>query len=151
MPKKATIQTKLGVIMDLAARQEGIIMREKFSGSMIKVAIAATAASTVILPSVVRASAQDPAGSRATPAASPLLKTPWGEPDLQGIWTDDTTTPLQRPARCANQEVFTEAERSELDRVRSEVLGRERRAERGTERDVSGSYNNVFAPARARR
>jgi hypothetical protein len=31
-----------------------------------------------------------------------------------------------------------------LDRVRSEVLGRERRAERGTERDVSGSYNNVF-------
>jgi hypothetical protein len=31
-----------------------------------------------------------------------------------------------------------------LDRVRSEVLGRERRAERGTERDVSGSYNNVL-------
>jgi hypothetical protein len=28
--------------------------------------------------------------------------------------------------------------------VRSEVLGRDRRAERGTERDVSGSYNNVF-------
>jgi hypothetical protein len=28
--------------------------------------------------------------------------------------------------------------------VRSDLLGRERRAERGTERDVSGSYNNVF-------
>ena len=144
MPKKATIQTKFGVIMDLAARQEEIIMREKFSGSMIKVAIAAAAASTIILPSVVRAPAQGPTGSGATPAASPSLKTPWGEPDLQRIWTDETTTPLQRPARYANQEVFTEAERSELDRVRSEVLGRERRAERGTERDVSGSYNNVF-------
>jgi hypothetical protein len=46
---------------------------------------------------------------------------------------------LQRPARYANQAVFTEAERAELDRVRSEVLGRERRAERGTERDVSGA------------
>jgi hypothetical protein len=24
------------------------------------------------------------------------LKTPWGEPDLQGIWTDESDTPLQR-------------------------------------------------------
>ena len=51
---------------------------------------------------------------------------------------------MQRPAKYANQEFFTAAERAELDRVRSEVLGRERRAERGTERGVSGSYNNVF-------
>jgi len=119
-------------------------MREKFSGSMISVAIAAAAAGAVILAPITRASAQAPAASGMTPTASALLKTPWGEPDLQGIWTDETTTPLQRPARYANQAVFTEAERAELDRVRSEVLGRERRAERGTERDVSGSYNNVF-------
>jgi len=72
------------------------------------------------------------------------MKTPWGEPDLQGIWTDETDTPLQRPARYANQEFFTEAQRAEIDRARSELLSRERRAERGTERDVSGSYNNVF-------
>jgi hypothetical protein len=119
-------------------------MREKFSGSMISVAIAAAAAGAVISAPITRASAQAPAASGITPTASALLKTPWGEPDLQGIWTDETTTPLQRPARYANQAVFTEAERAELDRVRSEVLGRERRAERGTERDVSGSYNNVF-------
>jgi hypothetical protein len=75
--------------------------------------------------------------------AIPSPKTDWGDPDLQGIWTDETTTPLQRPA-SANQGFFSEAERAELDRVRSEVLGRERRAERGTERDASGSYNNVF-------
>ena len=75
---------------------------------------------------------------------SSALKTPWGEPDLQGIWTDETDTPLQRPARYANQEFFTEAQRAEIDRARSELLSRERRAERGTERDVSGSYNNVF-------
>jgi len=108
------------------------------------VTIAAAASSVVILAPTTRASAQAPAASDATPASAPFLKTPWGEPELQGIWTDETTTPLQRPARYANQEVFTEAERAELDRVRSEVLGRERRAERGTERDVSGSYNNVF-------
>jgi len=111
---------------------------------MISVAIAAAAAGAVISAPITRASAQAPAASGMTTTASALLKTPWGEPDLQGIWTDETTTPLQRPARYANQAVFTEAERAELDRVRSEVLGRERRAERGTERDVSGSYNNVF-------
>jgi hypothetical protein len=119
-------------------------MREKFSDLIVSIAIAAAAAGAVISAPITRASAQAPAASGMTPTASALLKTPWGEPDLQGIWTDETTTPLQRPARYANQEVFTEAERAELDRARSEVLGRERRAERGTERDVSGSYNNVF-------
>jgi len=39
--------------------------------------------------------------------SGPDLKTPWGEPDLQGIWTDETDTPLQRPAQYANQEFFT--------------------------------------------
>src|SRR5258706_1372160 len=111
---------------------------------MITVAIAIAVASGDVSAFTARASAQASAASGTMPAAAPALKTPWGEPDLHGIWTDETTTPLQRPARYANQEVFTEAERSELDRVRSEVLGRERRAERGTERDVSGSYNNVF-------
>jgi hypothetical protein len=117
-------------------------MREKFSDSMMSVAVAVVAGSAVVSAPVTPASAQSSAASSTTPSSS--LKTPWGEPDLQGIWTDETTTPLQRPAKYANQEVFSEAERAELDRVRSEVLGRERRAERGTERDVSGSYNNVF-------
>jgi len=72
------------------------------------------------------------------------LKTPWGEPDLQGIWTDETDTPLQRPARFANQEFFTEAQRQELDKQRTAMLDRDRRSERGTERDVSGAYNSEF-------
>jgi hypothetical protein len=113
-------------------------MREKFSGSLITAAIGGA----VISVSATGMAAEMPAASATPPAQA--LKMPWGEPDLQGIWTDETATPLQRPARYANQEVFSEAERAELDRVRSEVLGRERRAERGTERDVSGSYNNVF-------
>jgi hypothetical protein len=112
-------------------------MRTRFSSSLIIVATAAAAGSVVIS---APTRAQGPAASPVTPAP----KTAWGEPDLQGIWTDETTTPLQRSARYANQEFFSEAERTQLDRVRSEVLGRERRAERGTERDVSGSYNNVF-------
>src|SRR5258705_348756 len=118
------------------------IMREKFSASMITVAITGGAVSTVISVSITRSGAQAPATSTTLPVQA--LKTPWGEPDLQGIWTVETDTPFQRLPKYADQEFFTEAQRAELDRARSEVLGRDQRAERGTERDVSGSYNSVF-------
>src|SRR5215510_7776410 len=71
-------------------------------------------------------------------------KTAWGEPDLQGIWTDETATPLQRPARFANQEFFTDEQRADLDKQRSAGLGRDKRGERGSELDVAGAYNSEF-------
>jgi len=76
--------------------------------------------------------------------ASNALATPWGEPDLQGIWTSDSEIPLQRPAKYANREFFTDAERAELDKQRAEAIGREAaddRRERGSEQDVGGAYN----------
>jgi hypothetical protein len=76
------------------------------------------------------------------------LRTPWGEPDLQGIWTDEFDTPLQRPARFAGKEFFTEQERAALDEERAALLGRDRRVERGTELDVAGAYNSVFMMAK---
>jgi hypothetical protein len=88
-----------------------------------------------------------PTGAAEAPESSATaLKTPWGEPDLQGIWTDESDTPLQRPARYANQEFFTDADRAELDRARSAIPTRDRRAERGTEADVAGAYNAIFTP-----
>jgi len=82
--------------------------------------------------------------AQGAPVASPVPKTSWGEPDLQGIWTDETDTPLQRSPRYANQEFFTEAQREELDKERSALLGRDKRVERGTELDVAGAYSAVF-------
>ena len=76
------------------------------------------------------------------------LKTAWGEPDLQGIWTDEASTPLQRPPKYANQEFFTATQRAELDRERSALLGRDKRGERGSELDVSGAYNAEFGSVR---
>src|SRR6266581_1207976 len=117
-------------------------MGDRFSVSMIMVAIAAAAVSAVISVSITRTSAQAPAAS----VTAPALKTPWGEPDLQGIWTDETDTPLQRSPKFANQEFFTPAQRAELDQQRSALLGRDKRAERGTVGDVAGAYNDVFTP-----
>ena len=110
-------------------------MRERFSGSLITVAIAVAAVSAGFSVSIAQPSAQAPA---------PALTTPWGEPDLQGIWMDETDTPLQRPAKYATQEFFTEAQRAELDAQRAALGGKDNRRERGTELDVTGSYNDLF-------
>jgi hypothetical protein len=77
-----------------------------------------------------------------------VAKTPWGDPDLQGIWTNSTATPLQRPTQYGNQEFFTDAQIAELDRTRAALLRREYRDKdsqgKGTEQDVAGAYNAVF-------
>jgi hypothetical protein len=109
-------------------------MLYRFSGSMITVAIVATAVSAVISVSVTGTSAQAPVASGTAPAAA--AKTPWGEPDLQGIWTDEFDTPLQRLTKYADQEFFTEAQRADLDKVRSAILNRF-----ATEREINGAYN----------
>jgi hypothetical protein len=51
--------------------------------------------------------------------AGPAPKTAWGEPDLQGIWTDEFQTPLERRARDADKEFLTDAERAEIDKQRT--------------------------------
>jgi hypothetical protein len=80
--------------------------------------------------------------------AGPVSKTSWGDPDLQGIWTDDFATPLQRNAKYAGREFFTDAERAELDRQSAAIQRREYRDRdaqgKGTEQDVAGAYNTVF-------
>jgi hypothetical protein len=117
-------------------------VRDRFSGPMITVAIGATALSAVVSVSLTQTSAQAPAASAAAPAAAP--KTLWGEPDLQGIWTDETDTPFQRSPKYANQEFFTDAQRAEFDIQRSTLRGRDARGERGSEFDVAGAYNAVW-------
>jgi hypothetical protein len=110
-------------------------------------AVAAIVSVIVFLrPTQVTIAQQAPAipAKAAASASAPSLKTPWGEPDLQGIWMDESDTPLQRPAKYANQEFFTEAQRAELDKERAALLGRDKRVERGTELDVAGAYNAAF-------
>jgi hypothetical protein len=69
---------------------------------------AVQAALLVVLASPV--TAQTPAGK---PWSAPT--TPEGKPDLQGVWTNATLTPLERPARFAERAVMTEAEAAELE------------------------------------
>jgi hypothetical protein len=117
------------------------IMRDRVSGSIITIAVTAAAVGAVVSASVTGTQAQTASAQTAT---AQTQKTPWGEPDLQGIWTDESDTPLQRPAKYADQEFFTDAQRAELDVQRAALGGKDKRAERGTELDVTGSYNDLF-------
>jgi hypothetical protein len=85
-------------------------------------------------------------GSRAgveRPPAAPvwtLARTPDGQPDLQGIWTNATITPLERPKALAGKAFLTEKEAAALElqvavqRVASDKFGPL----------ASGSYNQFW-------
>jgi hypothetical protein len=109
-------------------------------------AAAAIVAGTMLLQLTPVAVAQQGAAAAQAPGATTgsAPKTPWGEPDLQGIWTYDSDTPFQRPAKYANKEFFTDEDRAQLDKERGALLSRDKRVERGTELDVAGAYNAVF-------
>jgi hypothetical protein len=107
-------------------------MRACFPGSMVIAAIAAAGAtiSATVTPTLAETAA--------------ALTTPWGEPDLQGIWTDEFDTPFQRPARYGNQEFLTPVQREELDKRRQVHYSDDPRQQRGSTIDVGGAYNTAF-------
>jgi hypothetical protein len=71
--------------------------------------------------------------------ATKQWRTPWGDPDLQGSWSNATTTPLERPAKYAGREFMTAEERAAQDKQTE--IGRDKRAAPGTPEDVAGAYN----------
>jgi hypothetical protein len=69
-------------------------------------------------------------------------KTPWGDPDLQGSWSNATTTPLQRPAKYAGREFLTKEEMAAQDK--QTAIATDKRDQRGTPEDVNGAYNGFW-------
>ena len=90
---------------------------------------------------------ETPAEQLASPDGWEAPKTPWGAPDLQGIWDSKSTTPLERPADLADREFLSDEEIAAVEAARERRAreGRDVRAERGTEADVEGAYNNIFS------
>ena len=50
------------------------------------------------------------------PDVAAAQTTPWGDPDLQGIWSNQTPTPLERPAPLANKPFLTKQEAAEIEK-----------------------------------
>jgi hypothetical protein len=47
-------------------------------------------------------------------------RTPDGQPDLQGVWTNPTITPFERPVELANKQFLTEKEVADLEKQAAE-------------------------------
>src|SRR6185436_7408008 len=62
----------------------------------------------------VRANASQPAA--ATPKRSTAPVTPYGDPDLQGVWLNNSATPLQRPDALKDRTRLADEEVAELQR-----------------------------------
>jgi hypothetical protein len=71
-------------------------------------------------------------------------RTPDGQPDLQGVWSNATTTPLERPAALAGKQVLTEEETAELQKQTLENRNTDRRDGKGTDADVARAYNEFW-------
>ena len=95
----------------------------------------------LLAPVPVTGQAQTATADQPTPP-----RTPWGAPDLQGVWDFRTITPLQRPEELADQEFLTAEEAANLEQ---EAVDRDIRlwnqAARRTEAGENvGGYNNFW-------
>ena len=79
------------------------------------------------------------------PAAA--LRTTWGDPDLQGVWNNNTSTPLERPDALGDKALLTNEERAAFTAQRQASReDRDSREGRGTDVDVRRAYNALWFP-----
>lgn len=119
--------------------------------------VVAAAVPVLIVP--IAAQAQKPAAPAPAPrAAAPAkpapaarattpLRTPWGDPDLQGIWNFATSTPLERPAALGEKAVLSDQEAEEFAEKLAFDLTRDRR-DGGNAADVARAYNEHWMDSR---
>ena len=101
---------------------------------------------TLILPALVAALAMlAPVAAFAQSAEAP--RTPWGDPDLGGVWDYWTFTPLQRPEDLADRDTLTDEEAAALAlELNAEALARDLAAPPGS----PGGYSQAVWTDRAR-
>jgi hypothetical protein len=99
-------------------------------------------------PAAGQASKEAPKKVAAKAAASnksAVPHTPWGDPDLQGVWNDATSTPLQRDIGV--KDVLTDEEAVDFQKSLANDLTRDRR-DGGPEVDVNRAYNDHWMDSR---
>lgn len=81
----------------------------RFASRAVLVALVVSAAAVAV-------AGQSQTAAAARSAASPVPRTPWGAPDLQGVWDFRNITPLERPTALAGKQVLTDEEAAEFER-----------------------------------
>jgi hypothetical protein len=110
--------------------------------------VAMAVVTATLLLSARSVAAQAPPAARAGDSTTAAKKwtaprTPWGEPDLQGTYSNRTITPFERPANVGGREYFTAEEVAALEKRAREQSGDEGRS-KGTRGDVERAYNDFW-------
>ena len=97
--------------------------------SMSRRVLAATAAVVIAVAGAAAGQGAQVSSSDAKPkvAAKPWTapKTPWGHPDLQGVWDYRTITPLERPTALSGKQFLTEDEAANFEREENRQQNRD--------------------------
>ena len=129
-------------------------MNRRWLSSIVLAAVAAIVMSSALVAQTTKTAAAKPSAAAAPAKAAParaantaayVKKTPWGDPDLQGVWNDATSTPLQRPA--GKGETVNGDEANLFEEQLANDLSRDRR-DGGPEVDVNRAYNEHWMDAR---
>lgn len=72
-------------------------------------------------------------------------RTPDGHPDFQGVWTNNTVTPMERPKGLGAKEFYTEAELADAQKRESERLARNEEEGRPTEAGTADDVHYDFS------
>jgi predicted amidohydrolase YtcJ len=81
--------------------------------------------------------------SKSAQSAPNVPRTPDGHPDLQGIWTNSTLTPLERPADLAAKAFFTREEAAAYEKQARARNDGDRR-DSNPEADLTTGYNDFW-------
>ena len=103
--------------------------------------LASLTAMSVLL--AIPSAAQPVAKSTTKPKTWTAPRTPDGHPDLQGIWTNATITPLERPSMFTGKLTVSDAEAAKYEHQNNDTLYVDRRGATA-EADRDHAYNSLF-------
>lgn len=95
-------------------------MGHRFLGSLLAVAVAIAAVSLMSV--TIAAQAPKAAKTTATPKAWTPPRTADGQPSLEGIWANNSVTPLERPKALAGRQFLTDEELAVLKKKAGELF-----------------------------
>jgi len=101
------------------------------------------AALSLTLPVAAQSPSPAAKAARASAKAWTPARTADGRPDLTGIWSNATLTPLERPAELAGKEFLTAQEAADFEKQTIQRNNADRR-DGGAEADIGRAYNEAW-------